>query len=56
MKWFLLTTVLFTALFVGCKGSQKSIKLTVDSPIYDSAPHIREPLHAKVEYEINFDE
>ncbi len=56
-RLLILLAVSVACLFsVGCKSShQKSLVLTLESPIYDSAPYMEKPLKAKVEYRIDFD-
>lgn len=39
----------------GCHGSQRSMVLTLEGPIYDTSPYMEKPLKGKIEYRVDLD-
>lgn len=48
--------VLILMMLVGCHGSQRSIMLTLEGPIYDISPYAEKPLKGKIEFHVELDE
>ncbi len=52
-----LTVVAVMCLFAtGCRGTQKCVTVTLEGPVYDSAPFTGKELKTKIEYKIDFDD